>query len=243
MTFALLCLLAHPAAAESVSEAFPPPAGAARVTGGAFGDWLAARPLREADEPVRTYAGQVVGHRARVVDLPLVKGDLQQCADSAIRLRAEWLREVGAADIAFHATSGDLIPWSRVRDGERPYVDGRHLAWRSGAAGSWDAWLTAVFTWAGTRSLAAYDTVAAAAPQPGDVVVTPGSPGHAVLLLDVATRGTDTFVLVGEGYMPAQDFHVELGPEAGWWAWTEDGLDLPHWSLPADGLRRWSLQP
>jgi hypothetical protein len=93
--------------------------------------------------------------------------------------------------------------------------------------------------WAGTRSLVAYDTVAAeGAPSPGDLLVEGGSPGHAVVLLDVARTADATYVLVGEGFMPAQDFHVELGPHGGWWRW-DDGVELPHWTLEGSGLRRW----
>ena len=39
-------------------------------------------------------------------------------------------------------------------------------------------------------------------------------------LMDVA-RGEELLVLLGEGYMPAQEFHVELGPEDGWWNYTK----------------------
>lgn len=175
-------------------------------------------------------------HRARVIELPLVQGDLQQCADSLIRLRAEWLVGNGH-EVAFHATSGDAIPWARFEAGERPYDAGNKLLWKPGRPGSWDQYLAAVFTWAGTRSLL-LDTVAASEPLPGDIVVVPGSPGHAVILLDVARRGDETLVLIGEGYMPAQDFHVELGPIDGWWVWR-DGVTLNHWDMPASGLRRW----
>src|SRR5688500_18610929 len=106
-------------AAETVQEAFPPPAGYTRAPTDPFGAWLGARALRPAGAPVRTHDGRVVPHRARVVDRPLVPGDLQQCADSAIRLRAEWLRESGGV-VTFHATSGDEMPWSRWAAGQRP---------------------------------------------------------------------------------------------------------------------------
>jgi len=102
--------------------------------------------------------------------------------------------------------------------------------------------------WAGTRSLHAYDTAPAPAgtePHPGDLLVDPGSPGHAVLLLDVA-RAADgaVWLLVGEGYMPAQQLHVELGPSGGWWRWSpERGLALDHWSFDADALRQWKPAP
>jgi len=221
----------------TVREAFPAPEDAERVDGGAFGDWLGARAIAPADQPVRTHDGRTVGHSARVIELPLVRGDLQQCADSAIRLRAEWLKETGG-EVMYHATSGDPMPWSRWSGGERPYDSGGTLAWKAGGDGSWEGYLRAVFMYAGTRSLA-LDTEPAAEPRPGDILVEPGSPGHAVVLLDVARDGDRTLVLVGEGYMPAQDFHVELGPIDGWWAW-EDGVRLPHWTLPASGLRRWT---
>ena len=92
--------------------------------------------------------------------------------------------------------------------------------------------------WAGTRSLAAYETDPVKGPPvPGDLLVSPGSPGHAVLLLDVATRGEETFVLIGEGFMPAQNFHVEIGPHEGWWRWDE-GVRLHHWDLRGSGVHR-----
>ena len=97
---------AQPAATETVREAYPPPSGATRVPADAFGTWLQQRLIYPEERPIRTYRGDVVGHRGRVVDLHLVAGDLQQCADSAMRLRAEWLRSTDQP-ILFHATSGD----------------------------------------------------------------------------------------------------------------------------------------
>ncbi len=239
--FAALLALLLSAHAETLGAAFPPPTGATRVSTDAFGASLRDLPLRPPDAPVRTHDGRVVGHHARVVSLPMVPGDLQQCADSAIRLRAEWLRRTGASP-SFYATSGDPLPWARFAAGERPYADGNHIRWAAAdpAHQTWERWLSAVFQWAGTRSLFAYETAPADTPRAGDLLVEPGSPGHAVVLLDVATAGDRTWVLVGEGFMPAQDFHVELGPRSGWWPWTEAGLDLPHWRpLGPETLRRW----
>ena len=181
-----------------------------------------------------------------MIRLPMVEGDLQQCADTAIRLRAEWQRAAGLP-VAFHATSGDLLPWSRWQAGERPVLEGRGLGWRSGGVQgggeeSWERYLASVFTWAGTASLVAYDSVPALEPRPGDLLVQGGFPGHAVLLLDVAREADGTtWLLVGEGFMPAQDAHVQHGPNQGWWRWDpEEGLALPYWPMPADALRRWS---
>ena len=44
-------------------------------------------------------------------------------------------------------------------------------------------------------------------------------------------------ILVGEGFMPAQQFHVEHGPNAGWWPW-DGSLDLGHWSFEREHLRQ-----
>jgi len=222
---------------STIALAFPPPAGAERVAAEGFGASLRDLPVRAADVRVHTYDGRVVGHDGRVIDLPLVPGDLQQCADSILRVRAEWLRAHGEA-VSFHATSGTPLPWSRFEAGEKVVLDGNDLRWTTGPKATWDQYLAVVFTWAGTASLAERETRTDDHPDPGDLLVDPGFPGHAVLLLDVARSADATYVLVGEGYMPAQDFHVEIGPEAGWWRWS-DGVALPHWNLPASTLRTW----
>ncbi len=243
------CALAEPAPAPApapaptatapatVRHTFPPPAGARRVEGDSFATYL--RDLRVLPEgtPVTTHAGDVVRRDARVLDLPLVPGDLQQCADTAIRLRAEWLRSTDQP-VLFHATSGDPMPWDRYARGERARDAGNRLEWRPSEPSTWEGYLQALFTWAGTASLAERDTVADDHPDPGDILVQPGFPGHAVILLDVATTDEATWVLVGQGYMPAQSLHVEPGPKDGWFAW-DDHLELSTWPLDTALLRRW----
>jgi hypothetical protein len=250
---ALALLFGTVAQAETVAEAFPPPRGAMLAPDDAFGAWLARRELHPRDHPVRTHAGAPVAPphappASRALVFPLMKGDLQQCADSAYRLRARFLRESGAAEITFHATNGQALPWARWAAGERTRLEGQRLVWVPGRRGAdeaaWESWLREVFVYAGTRSLAARDTVPvdwSTGPRAGDVVVAPGSPGHAVVLLDVARRPDGTWLaVVGEGFMPAQDLHVHRGPESGWWVLDpEKGLELPWWPLPAEGLRRW----
>ncbi len=220
----------------TIATTYPPPEGAQRAEAGAFGRWLGTLDLAPPTEPVRTHDGRVVPGDFHVIELPLVKGNLQQCADTAIRLRAEWLREQGR-EIVFHATSGDPMPWSRYRDGEKAYAPGNYLVWKPADPQSWDQYLSAVFTWAGTMSLS-HDTVPAKQPQAGDILVLPGAPGHAVVLLDVARSAERSYLLVGQGYMPAQDFHLVRGPHQGWWLW-DDGASVGPWDFPASSLRRW----
>lgn len=240
----MLLLLSLLAAAETLHEAFPPPPGARPVARDAYGEWLGALPLLPAGAAVLTYDGRAVSiPAARVVDLPLPKQDLQQCADSALRLRATWERATGRSP-AFHYTSGDLSAWSAWAAGTRPRVRGRTVSFVKGAAApstgdaSFEAWLLDLFTYAGTRSLP-LDTVAATEPRAGDLVLIPGSPGHVVVLLDVATDGVTTWVLAGQGFMPAMSFHVLPGPAGGWF--RVEGAELPAAPIPVpwSGLRRW----
>ena len=88
----VFCLI-QPAWAESIATAYPPPEGSTRKSSDEYGEWLRTLQLKAKNEPIRTYDGRIVHHNGRPVDIPLVRGDLQQCADSAIRLRATWLRE------------------------------------------------------------------------------------------------------------------------------------------------------
>ncbi|MDP2308213.1 MAG: DUF4846 domain-containing protein [Pseudomonadota bacterium] len=229
---------------ETVLEGFPPPAGASRVEADAFGAWLRARPLHPEGRPVLTHKGDVVPiGAARVLDLPIGTRDLQQCADSALRLRATWERTVGRAP-AFHYTSGYLSTWAAWAGGTRVKVSGSKVQAVPGAAtpsdsdAAFEGWLMDLFMYAGTRSLP-LDTVAVTTPLPGDIVVQPGSPGHAVVLLDVATDGARSWVLVGQGYMPAMDFHVVAGPAAGWFPVEGDMLPTTPLAVPWSGLRRW----
>jgi len=245
-TLFLFCLV-QPAWAESITEAYPLPEGSTRKPSDTYGEWLRALPLKPKTEAIRTYDGRIVHHNGRPVDMPLVRGDLQQCADSAIRLRATWLRESGASEKAlnFRATSGDPLPWTKFSSGWRPYVRNNRIAWKATDASkqTWDKWLRAVFNWAGTRSLVAYETHPVKDPRSGDMLVEGGSPGHAVVILDVAQKGSRTWFLLGEGFMPAQDFHIEHGPYGGWWEWTSKGIHLPHWHMKANSLRRWNKHP
>jgi len=102
--------------------------------------------------------------------------------------------------------------------------------------------------YAGTRSLHRDSTpVPEGAPlQPGDFFVQGGSPGHAVVLLDIAEHPDGRRVaLVGQGFMPAEDIHVlrwdaSRGTLDGVWFLLDDGeLSTPSWApFARDEARR-----
>lgn len=247
IVIAFLLCSSFASASETVATAFPAPVGAVRATADSWGESLRSLPLYPPDRQVMSYQGDVLDMpAARVVELPLVAGDLQQCADSILRLRAEWERKRGR-EPAYHYTSGFVSRWSDWKAGKRPVVSGSKVSLGGGGKvgdteANWTGWLANLFMYAGTRSLGK-DTVApsgtpTADVRVGDLLVTPGSPGHAVLIVDVARGEGHTWALVGQGFMPAQDFHVVRGPAAGWFDVSGDTLPTAPIVMEWAGWRR-----
>lgn len=250
-------LAEDPAASSSLRERIPAPDGFTRVplAQGSFGAFLRELPLLPAGTPVRSHAGKVVNAPAyAVVDLDVGRRDLMQCADSIIRLRAEHLFAAGrSADIAFHFTNGDLARFSRWANGWRPKLESKsRVSWHRRAAPDAShtalrGYLDAVFLWAGTASLATHTPVAAGEVQPGDFFVLGGFPGHALLVLDVARDDAGAIrLLLGQGFMPAQSFHVLRAADGGaWFRYQNDAIEVSSWptSFPRSSLRRFPDQP
>ena len=234
------------ASIRPLDETFTPPPGFTRVDVAerSFGAWLRRLPLRDASAPVLSYRGAVLrpadGRRvAAVAELDVGEQDLQQCADSVIRLHAEWLWASGRpADIRYHATSGDLAVWSRYAAGERPASRRRRCAGAPRASGHLPPGLPALprhrFRIRGHRlARPARGEALTERRRAGDFFVLPGSPGHAVLVLDMARDAEGrTVALLGQGFMPAQDFHVLSTPSGPWYSLDVDAVDTPFWPAP-----------
>jgi hypothetical protein len=249
-------LHASPGLTRPLSARFAAPEGYARVPlpAGSFGAWLRDLPIRVDRETVRAFDGRTLERpAAAIVALDVSPRDLQQCADTALRLHAEWLWAHGRATAAaYHFTSGDrsaYADWLKGERFERNGVGVRRVAGAPRPAGraTYRAWLERVFGYAGSRSLARDTTaVGLEAPlTPGDLFVAPGSPGHVVVLLDVAESPAGRRVaLVGQGFMPAEDLHVLRAPNAmdGVWFPLPDAggtLDTPSWApFPRETARR-----
>ncbi len=214
---------------EDLAGRFAPPAGAMRTTlaEGSFGDYLRHLPLLPAGTAVHLYNGRLKGRQdvhAAVVDLDVGQRDLQQCADAVMRLRSEYLFAAGRqGEIRFHPDPG------------KP----RTLAFTGGKdRAALGKYLVRVFVQAGSASLQAELRPIGKGPvQPGDVLIKGGYPGHALLVLDVA-QGKDgkAYLLLGQSYMPAQQFHVvkdledqALSPWFDAGALDEAGVQTPEW--------------
>jgi len=231
-------------AISTVAESIPVPDGFLRVAvaPGSFGEWLRHLPLKPADSGVVLHDGRPVadhGTVAAVVDIDVGRSDLQQCADAVMRLRAEYLfsrRLTGL--IGFELYSGERYRFEAYAGGLTPVPTGERIAWRSGppqdrSHASLRRWLDIVFGFASTRSLAhelrPVDGMADAAI--GDVFIHPGSPGHAVIIVDLAVDPTDgrKLALLAQSSTPARDVHILRNsgdPRLGTWFSLAEGRPL-----------------
>jgi hypothetical protein len=251
----------QPAGCQPLAERIAPPPGFTRTPApaGSFATWLRGLPLQPGRPAVHLFNGRLKGNQEAqhaVVAIDVGGRDLQQCADAVIRLRAEYLWNRGCNEhLAFRLTNGDLAAWSRWRAGERPSVRGNTVNWRATAAPAEDhttfrRFLDFVFSYAGTLSLAR-ELVRVDDPSQieiGDVFIQGGSPGHAVLVVDVAADAADVRVfLLAQSYMPAQEIHVLRNPSddgSPWYRAAASGaLPTPEWGFEHTDLHRFVPLP
>lgn len=244
-----------PARRQTLIERFTPPSGYRRVAvgDGDFGAWLRALPLRPVGSPILLHTGQPRGAQsgaAAIVDIDVGRANLQQCADAVIRLRAEYLRATRRAHaLAFRFTNGERYAYADYLQGRRPTPRGNTITWVSARSAddtraAFRAWLDIIFTYAGTISLAR-ELVRVGDPariEAGDVLIQPGSPGHAIIAVDVAERDGRRVALFAQSFMPAQSIHVLRGPiEDAWYAISGNAvLDTPDWRFAATDLKRFA---
>lgn len=178
--------------------------------------------------------------------------DLQQCADAVMRLRAEYLFAQGRLDdVHFNFTNGFRADFTKWAAGYRVGIDEDRVRWMKTAAAdashkSLRAFLDVVYSYAGTRSLEKELTpVPLANIQAGDVFVHGGSPGHAVIVVDMArdAAGKKMFLLA-QSYMPAQEIQVLKNPARrdAWYAVDDIGdvLETPEWEFGVGELKRFA---
>jgi len=251
----LACQPSIPSDTYRSSGEIPVPNGYTRVSvaAGSFGEWLRQRKLKT-NNTVYLYNGEPKrnqGAQFAVLDISTGSKDLQQCADAAIRLYAEYLYGSKQYDqIVFNATDGTAMDYKSWRQGYRFVLRRQHLqkikiAAASASRESFDQYLEQVFSYAGTLSLSRqlkpvrnnHDI------KPGDMFVQGGSPGHAVIVMDVAinTAGEKIFMLA-QSYMPAQDMHILKNPrnDSPWY--PEDfgnTLLTPEWTFQKNTLYSW----
>lgn len=209
---------------NNIRTRFKTPKGYKRnISKKSFGEFLEKYPLFKDGKKISLYNGKL-SHRqdahAAVLKMKLTDGNLQQCADSVIRLYAEYYYKQKKYDrIKFHLTNGFEVGFSKWSQGMRVKVDGNKTYWvHSEKADSsykiFDSYLKFVFTYAGTLSMVQESKkISEKDIQPGDIFIYGGSPGHVEMVVDVCeNKDSDKAFLLGQGYMPAQQFHILRNP-------------------------------
>jgi hypothetical protein len=241
---------------ETISSRFRPPEGYHRLPAdsSSFAWYLQHLPLKGEGAAVHYFDGRIKPNShvaAAVIDIPVGYKDLMHCADAIIRIRAEYLRTSGQEDrIAFHFTNGSVAVWKKWKNGYRCDVSGNQVQWENNSAYSdsdktFSEYLETVFMYSGTLSLEKeLEPVSVDFIMPGDVFIEGGSPGHAVLVVDVAVHpdGRRVFMLA-QGYMPAQDMHIIINPDhpqlSPWYKLSVgEELHTPEWHFDKDALKR-----
>lgn len=240
-----------PLSAQTVQD-LTLPTGYSRILQkeGTFGAWLRKVALKK-DKTVYLYNGNKKRNQAAqfvVLDISVGKKDLQQCADAVMRLYAEYLYANQAFNrIAFKATDGTVMDYAGWIKGDRFVLqNGRLKRSRTAAAGEnknvFGQYLEFVFSYAGTLSLSR-ELQSVKDILPGDVYIKGGSPGHAVIVMDVAmNKAGEKIFLLAQSYMPAQDIHILKNPVSALSPWYEAAgsgdLLTPEWTFSRGDLKR-----
>lgn len=234
------------------------PSGYERVSlePASLGHWLRDIPVKQGRPKVLLFDGRPKVNQSVhevVLDIDTGNRDLQQCADAVMRLRSEYLfSQNRLTDIRYHFTNGFMCDFDSWRKGCRVRVNGNQVRWEAGAAAPSDShktfrqYMSTIFSYCGTASLAKEMVpVKKEDLQAGDVFILPGSPGHAVIVMDVALHAQtgEKIFLLAQSYMPAQDMHVlknlhdeKLSP---WYSINFGShLETPEWTFAARDLKR-----
>ncbi|KRF06546.1 hypothetical protein ASG89_19005 [Paenibacillus sp. Soil766] len=226
------------------------------VEEGSYGDYLRNLPLKPHGSKVHLFNGELKAKEVyeAVLNVDVGERDLQQCADAVMRLRAEYLYGSGKLDkIHFNFTNGFKADYATWRKGNRIEVSGNKVSWskRGAASDSYEvfrSYLNMVFAYAGTLSLSKeMRQVPLSEMQAGDVFLEGGTPGHAIIVLDMAQnpKTGEKLFLLAQGYTPAQDIHVlknQDNREGNPWYSTafEGKLNSPEWTFTKEQLYRFT---
>ena len=231
------------------------PAGYKRVAieKGSFADFLRKQKLKPYGEKALYYNGQAKrseGIYDSVIDVEIGDRDLHQCADAIMLIRAEYFYQKKEYDkINFNFVSGFNAQYSKWMQGYRINPNGKGSYYKKASPSNtykdFRSFMNIVFGYAGTLSMEKEMK-----PQSlenmkiGDVFIMGGSPGHAVIIVDMAEndKGEKIFILA-QSYMPAQQTQILINPadrNMGVWYSLKGKtvLETPEWRFPLEKLRK-----
>jgi len=221
-----------------------------------FQNYLQHFKLKPVDSKVHLYNGTLKYNQsihAGILAISVGNRDLQQCADATMRLRAEFLfTQKRYNDIHFNFTNGFRVDYSKWRKGFRLKIKGNKVSWyktdkESTSYKSFTQYMQWIFMYAGTLSLnKEMKSIPISKMQIGDVFIQGGSPGHAIIVVDMAKNTQNkTVFMLAQSYMPAQDIHIlknlnntSISP---WYnAKNLTVLQSPEWEFSNKDLKRFN---
>lgn len=240
----------------NIKERFIVPTNYKRIEVGedSFGSYLRNLSLKDFGEKVYHYDGKEKRNKVyiSVIDMDIGNRDLQQCADAVMRLRGEYLyNKEDYSKIHFNFTNGFNADYKKWMEGYRIIVEDNNVEWIK--TGDYDnsyetfrEYMNMVFIYAGTLSLS-NELVKVEKIEDieiGDVFIQGGSPGHAVIVVDVAVNieTGDKVFLLAQSYMPAQSIHILKNPNdeklSPWFSINGETLVTPEWTFDINDLMR-----
>lgn len=214
-------------AGKTLETRFEEPEGYQRTVAreNGFTSFVRSYPLKKEGSQVRLYNGKKKQNQdahAAVFKLPIENEDLQQCADSIIRMYAEYFWKTEQYDrISFRFADGFQAEYVKWRDGFRIQPGGSNGTVWVGGGNAYDEsyanfkkYIRMVFAYSSTISLKQESKKTTLKRlQVGDIFIQSGSPGHAVMVVDICenSEGKKAFLLA-QGFMPAQEFHLLKNP-------------------------------
>lgn len=187
-----------------------------------------------------------------VIDQQIGNRDLHQCADAIMRLRGEFLwKNKQYEKIHFNFTNGFKVNYKMWMDGNRISVNGNNVKWvkKTDASNSYKTfwkYMEIIFSYAGTLSLEKeLVKVKIDDMRIGDVFIQGGSPGHAVIVVDMAynIKTGEGIFLLAQSYMPAQQTQILINPKSPtnspWYSKNfGEILITPEWTFNDKNLKR-----
>ncbi len=240
----------------TILERYPSPEGYIRTPEGkeSFGEFLRMQKLKPYGEKVKYFDGREKNHQGvydSVFDVEIGDRDLHQCADAIMLLRAEYLYGQGRySEISFSFVSGFKAEYGKWVEGYRIKVDGNNASYykATSASDSYESfrkYMNMVMAYASTLSLEKeMENVELQNMQIGDVFILGGSPGHGIIIVDMAidSEGNKVFLLA-QSYMPAQQTQILINPMdknlSPWYSVKDkEKLITPEWKFELSQLKR-----
>ena len=241
---------------ETIETKYNPPEGFERIYNDDYSKFLRQFPLKE-NNIVKLFDGRNKYNNNiwdAVFDYDIGKGNLHQCADAVLYMRANFLYKQGLTEnLYYNFVSGfkakylDYITHYYKIEGNKVSLMSRNNTLKDSPE-TLRKWLRQIYSYANTWSIDKYDSysINILEIKPGDFFIKSNPPpatGHAINVVDVVVNKTNKkkMYMLSQSYMPAQETHILINPENGsvWYSLDEfKDIITPEWRFTVNQLKR-----